>query len=135
MPTKQKALFLLEGKGNFAVQVTTIPEPCPGQALIKVRATTLNPINWKVQMFDFFIKKYPAILGSDAAGIVKKLSPSVTIISVGDKVYVSFNVANMPATHKVCLASSQTLLLTIPDHASNSTPSNLWSLLPRFVLS
>ncbi|EKM58616.1 uncharacterized protein PHACADRAFT_253081 [Phanerochaete carnosa HHB-10118-sp] len=82
----QKALYLLEPKGKFAVQERDIQEPGPGEVLVEIHATALNPVDWKIQAFDFAIKDYPAIVGTDSAGIVKKVGAGVTNVAVGDKV-------------------------------------------------
>lgn len=83
-----KALYLLEPKGQFAVQERDIQEPGPGEVLVEIHATALNPVDWKIQANDFAIKEYPAILGTDSAGIIKKVGAGVINVAVGDKVYV-----------------------------------------------
>ena len=88
MATQQKALFLLEPHGIFAVKDIGTPKPGPREVLVEVHAAGLNPIDWKVQAFNILVNKYPAILGSDAAGIVKQVGEDVTSVSIGDRVYV-----------------------------------------------
>ncbi|EKM58607.1 uncharacterized protein PHACADRAFT_253069 [Phanerochaete carnosa HHB-10118-sp] len=39
----QKALYLLEPKGQYAVQERDIQEPGPGEVLVEIHATALNP--------------------------------------------------------------------------------------------
>lgn len=65
-----------------------VPEPGPGQVLIEVHATALNPIDTAMADIGFLITKWPTVLGCDAAGIVKKLGEGVTRVAVGDKVDV-----------------------------------------------
>ena len=86
MATKQKSLHLLEKQGSFAVQETDIPKPGPGELLVEIHATALNPVDWKIQAYGLFIEKFPAVLGTDSAGIVKKVGEGVTGFSVGDRV-------------------------------------------------
>lgn len=85
----QKALYLVEAKGALAVRQREIPTPGAGEVLVEIHATALNPIDWKIQAFDLFIKEYPTILGQDAAGIVKAIGTGVTNLAVGDRVYVN----------------------------------------------
>ena len=83
-----KALFLLEKQGNYAVRETPTPKPGPGELLIEVKATGLNPVDWKVHDYGFAVTHYPAILGSDASGAVKEVGEGVTGFAVGDRMYV-----------------------------------------------
>lgn len=85
----QKALWLPEVGAEFRLGKTDIPEPGPGEVLIKLEATALNPLEWKTQQSGFFmVKEYPAIVGEDGAGVVQKVGDGVTCLSQGDKVSV-----------------------------------------------
>lgn len=86
--SQQKALLLEKAKGAFVVSTVPILKPGPGQISIKVIAAALNPVDWKIQAWDFFMKKYPAILGTDIAGDVEEIGEGVEGFSKGDKVYV-----------------------------------------------
>ena len=76
-------------KLRSVTQEKDIDEPGPGEVLVEVHAAALNPLDWKIHDYDFFISEYPAILGSDAAGVVKKVGEGVTNVVVGDRMYVS----------------------------------------------
>ncbi|EJF64045.1 GroES-like protein [Dichomitus squalens LYAD-421 SS1] len=64
--TKQKAFFLLEKHGQFAVRDRDVPTPKPGELLIKNETSSLNPIDWKTQDFGMFVTNYPAVIGAIA---------------------------------------------------------------------
>ncbi|KAI1788355.1 GroES-like protein [Ganoderma leucocontextum] len=66
VPTENKSLFLESKLGQFAVRSTETPKPGPDEILVKVEATALNPLDWKVQSLGLFVEKYPAVLGFDA---------------------------------------------------------------------
>lgn len=85
LPTTQKAIFLTEKHGAFAVSPAPVPTPGRGQLLVKIHATALNPVDWKIQAYDGFIEKYPTILGSDIAGEVVGLGEGVTGFAKGDR--------------------------------------------------
>lgn len=87
MPT-HKALFLLEKHGEFAVRDVETYKPGPGELLVEIRATGLNPLDWKIQQVGIFVSEYPAILGTDAAGVVQEVGEGVEGFTVGDRVYV-----------------------------------------------
>jgi NADPH2:quinone reductase len=67
-----------------------VPEAGPGQALLRVGAVALNPI-------DLYIRSglvamplsFPYIIGCDVAGTVEKLGPGCTRFRVGDRVWGS----------------------------------------------
>ncbi|KAI0071422.1 GroES-like protein [Panus rudis PR-1116 ss-1] len=86
VPTQQKALFLLEKQGDLAIQPTNVYTPGAGELLVRVEATALNPVDWKIQQYGIYIEKYPVILGTDAAGVVAKVGEGVSSFAVGDRV-------------------------------------------------
>lgn len=88
VPSQQKALFVVEKQGEWAVRDTDVSKPGPGEVLIRIESVALNPIDWKIQTYGFFVTEYPAILGTDSAGVVVELGEGVTELAVGDKVCV-----------------------------------------------
>lgn len=88
LPSQQKALLLESQQGNFTLGTNVVHRPGPGQLLLKVKATALNPVDWKIQKYGIFISEFPAILGTDLAGDVAAIGEGVTKFKVGDRVYV-----------------------------------------------
>lgn len=86
--TQQKALFLEKPLGAFVVEDRPIPSPGPGDLLIKVEATALNPLEWKLHrgLVSAYVDKYPVILGVDIAGTVVDVGEGVTHFAKGDRV-------------------------------------------------
>ena len=70
------------------VEVPT-PEPARDEVLIKVRAASVNPIDWKIRdgAGVRLGMRLPIYLGSEIAGVVEKVGESVTELLVGDEVY------------------------------------------------
>ncbi|KAG6901423.1 hypothetical protein C0995_012134 [Termitomyces sp. Mi166 len=83
----QKALLLETKQGRFVVGSRKIPKPGPGELLVKVLATGLNPVDWKVQKYGIFVTEFPAVLGSDVAGEVEAVGEGVTSFKKGDRVF------------------------------------------------
>jgi NADPH:quinone reductase-like Zn-dependent oxidoreductase len=77
--------------GIEVLQVADVPVPEPGQgeALVKVKAASINPGEAKIRE-GVLHARYPAIFpsgeGSDLAGIVTKVGPGVVGITTGDDV-------------------------------------------------
>ncbi|KAF9037648.1 chaperonin 10-like protein [Panaeolus papilionaceus] len=90
----QKALFLESKQGDFVLREAPIPQPGTGQLLIKIKATGLNPIDWKIQKFGVYVEQYPAILGSDIAGDVEEVGEGVTEFNKGDRVFCQGQMTN-----------------------------------------
>jgi len=99
----QKAVILPEAKASFIVDTVPIPKPGPGELLVKVQATALNPADWKIQKYAIAIEKYPAVLGWDAAGIVEEIGEGVAGFAKGDRVLVDLGLR--------CLRSMSDLLI------------------------
>ena len=82
----QKALYIPEKQAPFKVGDAPLYEPGPKEVLVKNFATALNPVDWKIQKYDFMIESYPTVLGTDSSGVIKALGEGVTEFAVGDKV-------------------------------------------------
>lgn len=86
---QQKALYLDGPGGDFVVKAKDIQKPEPGEVLIKICATALNPADWKIQKFNPpFVKEYPYLLGSDVAGTIEVVGEGVTTFAKGDRACV-----------------------------------------------
>ncbi|KAK7036609.1 hypothetical protein VNI00_011542 [Paramarasmius palmivorus] len=84
----QKALFLKEKQGPFVVDTRDIQEPQPGEILVKIKATALNPADWLIQTLGVAIEDYPAILGLDIAGDVEEIGEGVEGFVKGERVFL-----------------------------------------------
>ncbi|KAK7049307.1 hypothetical protein VNI00_005908 [Paramarasmius palmivorus] len=83
----QKALFIKEKQGPYVVETRDIPRPQPGELLVKVKATGLNPVDFAIQAFGIIIQDYPTILGLDIAGDVEEIGEGVQGFTKGDRVF------------------------------------------------
>ena len=86
-----KAVRLDRYGGIEVLQVADVPMPeaSRGEALVKVRAASINPGEAKIregQMHAMWPATFPSGQGSDLAGIVTKVAPGVDSIKVGDEV-------------------------------------------------
>lgn len=74
------------------LEYTSVEQPTPksNQLLIKVHATSINPIDWKIRkgyLKIFTGNKFPMLLGFDVAGEVVQVGDSVTSFQPGDQIY------------------------------------------------
>ena len=66
------------------------PAPGPGEVLVRVAATSVNPIDYKRRAGltkDFYPIKFPGLIGVDVAGTVVTVGPGVEGFSRGDQVF------------------------------------------------
>ncbi|MBD2715285.1 NAD(P)-dependent alcohol dehydrogenase [Microvirga sp. STR05] len=66
------------------------PTPKADQILVRVRASSVNPIDWKVRQGEMKLltcHRFPKIPGRDVAGEVAAVGDNVTRFQVGDRVY------------------------------------------------
>jgi len=75
-------------KPQTQIVTTNRPIPSPGadELLVRNHAVAANPVDWKIQSYNFFAKNYPIVLGSDACGVVVAVGSSVTKFKPGDRV-------------------------------------------------
>lgn len=68
-----RAVVIHETGGPEVLQLEEIPppEPAEGEVLIRVRAASVNPIEWKYRR-GFAPRELPAVLGSDVSGTVEQ---------------------------------------------------------------
>jgi NADPH:quinone reductase-like Zn-dependent oxidoreductase len=66
------------------------PEPAAGEALVRVHAAAVNPVDWKVRaghLKGFLDYPLPLIPGWDLSGVVEAIGPGVARWKKGDEVY------------------------------------------------
>jgi NADPH:quinone reductase-like Zn-dependent oxidoreductase len=67
-----------------------IPEPGPGEIRIEIKASGLNPVDYKMRTGGIGIpagQQFPLVLGGEAAGVVESLGEDVDEFEIGDEVY------------------------------------------------
>ncbi|MFD1188422.1 quinone oxidoreductase family protein [Pontibacter rugosus] len=96
-----KALYLEDINKEFILIDKEKPTAGPGEVVVQVRAAALNRRDVWIQRGKYFIKEYPAILGSDCAGVVTEVGEGVDQSWVNREVLVdpSKNWGDNPRVH------------------------------------
>ena len=64
------------------------PDPGPGEVLVRVFASSANPIDTKLRADGSFAGlEPPVILGADVSGVIEEVGPGVGDLAPGDEVY------------------------------------------------
>jgi NADPH:quinone reductase-like Zn-dependent oxidoreductase len=87
-----KAVVVHQYGGPEVLKFEDYPDPVPGtgEVLVRVAASSVNPIDYKRRAGltkDFYPMKFPGLIGVDMAGTVIKIGPGVDDFSVGDQVF------------------------------------------------
>jgi NADPH:quinone reductase-like Zn-dependent oxidoreductase len=86
-----RAVVLHEYGGPDKLKYEVVPDPVAGrgEVLVRVAATSVNPIDYKMRSGEakqLFPLELPAILGRDLSGIVREVGERVSGFAPGDKV-------------------------------------------------
>ena len=93
---KAVRLYAYGGVDQLRYEEVPAPEPGPDEVLVKVAATSVNPIDWKLRSGaakDRMPLTFPAILGRDVAGTVVKTGENVRSPQPGQQVIGLVNAA------------------------------------------
>jgi NADPH:quinone reductase-like Zn-dependent oxidoreductase len=124
-----RALVYRRYGGPSALEVVDLPRPTPGpgQLLIRVRAASVNPIDWKLARGQLRLlrpARFPHIPGFDVAGEVEAVGAGVVGFAQGAGVHVRLDrgVGAAAAEYTLALAS---LTVLMPDGMDFATAAGL----------
>jgi NADPH2:quinone reductase len=88
------AQVIKEYGGPEVFQTMELPRPSvkPGHVLIRVAATSVNPIDLKIRsglLKNTMKAEFPLVLHSDCAGVIEEVGEGVTSFKAGDEVYTT----------------------------------------------
>jgi alcohol dehydrogenase-like protein len=103
-----KALAIRRYGAPMEMMEPSRPGAGPGELLVRVRATGVNPIDDKIR--DGAVKvllpfSFPLILGTDLAGDVEAIGPCVTEFKRGDAVYARLDNDRIGASPSIAAAA------------------------------
>ncbi len=104
---------------GIQLRETTKPVPAPDEILIKCRAASLNPVDFKFaegQLRMFYRQKLPAGLGFDVSGVITDCGNEVKDLKVGDEVFCCIPTKAPGALQQ---------FLTVKASLARTKPSNL----------
>lgn len=91
----KKVVFNQFGETNvLEIVEASMPMPKENEVLIKVKAVSINPIDWKIRKGEMKLmsgSKFPKGIGIDFAGVVEKIGNGVSNFKVGDDIFGAFD--------------------------------------------
>jgi len=123
----QKASLLPAKHGKLEVGTRPIPTPKGKQALVKVTAAAVNPVDWKIIDYGFVVDEFPTVLGTDGAGIIESTGPEVTGFKEGDKIFFQgqYKPADVATFQQYALVDTEVIAkvpLNINDDQASTIP-------------
>lgn len=119
-----RAVYYEEFGGSDKLQVGELPDPVPGpgEVLVRIGATSINPIDWKMRdgIFEcIFEYEFPIVPGWDMAGSVEALGEGVESFAVGDQVFAYIRRSPVKdGTYCELVALPAEMLAIIPENLS-----------------
>lgn len=86
-----KAIEFDQFGGTEVLKLVDVPMPAlePGEVLIAVRATGVNPVDTYIRAGNYGPRPFPVRLGLDPAGEIVAIGEGVTTRAIGERVYVA----------------------------------------------
>ncbi|MEK4274463.1 NADP-dependent oxidoreductase [Paenibacillus sp. FSL R7-0026] len=107
-------------KEELVEQEVNKPKAEANQVVVKLEATSINPIDWKLregylkEMYDW---EFPIILGWDVAGVITEIGSNVSKWKVGDRVFSRPDTTRF-GSYAEYTAVDEYLLAKLPDSIS-----------------
>jgi NADPH:quinone reductase len=79
------------------------PQPGPGQVLIRIHATGVNPVETYIRSGKYArLPQLPYTPGNDGAGVIEQVGSDVTEFKPGDRVYIAGSITGTYAEFTLC---------------------------------
>lgn len=123
-----KAIVLKSFGGPESFELCDVPKPVPqvGQVLVRVFATSINPLDYQVRRGDYpDLVQLPAITGHDVSGVVEEVGPGVTAFSPGDEVWYTPQIFDGPGSYAEYHVAAESIIGKKPASLSHLEAASL----------
>jgi len=121
-----KAILVREFGGPEVLKLEEVPtpRPGPGQVLVRIHASGVNPYDTYMRAGNYPVKPpLPYTPGSDAAGTVEAVGEGVARVAKGDRVFTARTLTGAYADHALALESQ---VHPLPEGASFAQGAAVW---------
>jgi len=123
-----KAMTLKSFGGPESFELCDVPKPVPqaGQVLVRVHATSINPLDYQVRRGDYpDLVPLPSITGHDVSGVVEEVGPGVTAFVPGDEVWYTPQIFDGPGSYAEYHVASASIVGKKPASLSHLEAASL----------
>ncbi|MDX4975405.1 zinc-dependent alcohol dehydrogenase family protein [Myroides odoratimimus] len=111
---------------NFIIKEVPIAKPKFKEVLVKVLATSINPLDYQIRRGDYKNElSLPVITGHDVSGVIVELGQGVENFKVGDQVYYSPEIFNGPGSYAQYHCASESIIALKPKNISHLEAATL----------
>ncbi len=114
--------------GPESFELCEVPKPLPhaGQVLVRVHATSINPLDFQVRRGDYAdLVPLPTITGHDVSGVVEAVGSGVTRFVPGDEVWYTPQIFGGPGSYAEYHAAPEGILGKKPPALSHLEAASL----------
>ncbi|MCI3208697.1 MULTISPECIES: zinc-dependent alcohol dehydrogenase family protein [Pandoraea] len=123
-----KAIVLKSFGGPAAFELWEVPKPIPhaGQVLVRVHATSINPLDYQVRRGDYpDLVPLPSITGHDVSGVIEAVGPGVTAFAPGDEVWYTPQIFDGPGSYAEYHVAAEAIVGRKPPSLSHLEAASL----------
>jgi NADPH:quinone reductase len=123
-----KAMVITEFGGPDVFELREVPKPeiGPNQVLVRVHATSVNPVDLGVRQAGSWAGvQPPAVIGYDVSGVVEAVGPGVTDVIVGDEVYYSPEISGRWGSYAEYNAVDAAIVARKPTNLSHAEAASI----------
>ena len=111
---------------NFEIVEIPIPKPGFREVLVKVFATSINPLDYQVRRGDYKNElELPVITGHDVSGEIVELGPGVENFKIGDEVYYTPEIFKGQGSYAQYHAAHESIIGLKPKNISHLEAATL----------
>ena len=123
-----KAMILKSFGGPDSFELSEVPKPVPqaGQVLVRVHATSINPLDYQVRRGDYpDLVPLPAITGHDVSGVVEAVGPGVSAFAPGDEVWYTPQIFDGQGSYAEYHVAAESIIARKPASLSHLEAASL----------
>lgn len=123
-----KAMLLKAFGDPDAFELHDVPKPLPqaGQVLVRVHATSINPLDYQIRRGDYpDLVSLPSITGHDVSGVVEAVGPGVTAFTPGDEVWYTPQIFDGAGSYAEYHVAAETIIGKKPPSLSHLEAASL----------
>jgi len=123
-----KAMILKSFGGPDSFELSDVSKPVPqaGQVLVRVHATSINPLDYQVRRGDYpDLVPLPAITGHDVSGVVESIGPGVSAFAPGDEIWYTPQIFDGQGSYAEYHVAAESIIARKPASLSHLEAASL----------